>query len=117
MNQYMLTLYGTAANWKKYSETEQKELYERYYNWANKLRKEERFVAGSELSAAHRDLLSISGKVVVDGPFPETKEILTGYFIIRAKSLEEAADVSKECPALSHGDWVQVYEMPKEMSK
>jgi hypothetical protein len=36
---------------------------------------------------------------VVDGPFAETKELIAGYWIIQAKSLDEAKEWMKRCPA------------------
>jgi hypothetical protein len=35
---------------------------------------------------------------VTDGPFPEAKEIVNGYSVIEAKSLQEAIAVARECP-------------------
>ena len=35
---------------------------------------------------------------VVDGPFPETKELIAGYWIIQVKSREEALEWSKRIP-------------------
>ena len=32
------------------------------------------------------------------GPFPETKELIAGYWIINVKSLDEAIDWMKRCP-------------------
>jgi hypothetical protein len=37
--------------------------------------------------------------IVTDGPFTETKEVLGGYWIIRAGSLAEAVAWAKRCPA------------------
>lgn len=37
--------------------------------------------------------------LVTDGPFPETKEVLGGYWMIDVKSLDEAIDWAKRCPA------------------
>jgi hypothetical protein len=41
-----------------------------------------------------------SGKqrTVIDGPFPETKELIAGYWIWETKSLQEAVDWVKKCP-------------------
>jgi hypothetical protein len=36
--------------------------------------------------------------VVVDGPFAETKELLAGYWMIRADSLQEAIEWAKKVP-------------------
>jgi hypothetical protein len=35
---------------------------------------------------------------VTDGPFPETKEVLGGYWMIRVGSREEAIAWAKRCP-------------------
>jgi hypothetical protein len=37
-------------------------------------------------------------RVVVDGPFAETKELVAGYWIFETKSLQEAIDWVKKCP-------------------
>ena len=37
-------------------------------------------------------------KTVVDGPFTETKELISGFWIIQAKSLEEAVEWAKRAP-------------------
>ena len=39
------------------------------------------------------------GKTVVDGPFPETKEIIAGFWIWKCKSREEAMQWALKCPA------------------
>ncbi len=50
---------------------------------------------------------------VTDGPFAEAKEIVGGYWIIQAKSKEEAVEWATRCPA-ADGDTIevrQVFEM------
>ena len=37
--------------------------------------------------------------VVTDGPFPEAKEVLGGYWMIQVRSREEAIEWAKRCPA------------------
>jgi len=37
---------------------------------------------------------------VVDGPFPEAKEVVGGYWMIDVRSREEAIEWAKRCPAL-----------------
>ena len=112
MKPFMIVLHGKTSDWNKFPDAEQHELIQKYMAWVEKLKSEGRFKSGSELHPQHRDLKSANGQIIVDGPFPETKEILTGFFIIKATSLEEAVEVSKGCPALIHGDRLQVYEMP-----
>jgi hypothetical protein len=47
-----------------------------------------------------------SGKqrTVIDGPFPETKELIAGYWIWETKSLDEAVEWVKKCPNPMPGD-------------
>ena len=37
-------------------------------------------------------------RTVIDGPFPETKELIAGYWILQTKSLEECVEWVKRCP-------------------
>jgi len=39
-----------------------------------------------------------SERLVIDGPFPETKELVAGYWIWKVKSIEEAVDWLKKAP-------------------
>jgi hypothetical protein len=48
------------------------------------------------------------GAIVTNGPYVEIKEAIGGYIIIRAESMEEAAEMSKDCPILSIGGNVEV---------
>ena len=53
---------------------------------------------------------------VTDGPFSETKELIAGFWLIQAKSLEEAVEWMKRCPHPHPGNDTnieirQVYEM------
>jgi hypothetical protein len=43
----------------------------------------------------------------VDGPFAETKELIAGYWIIQAKSKEEAIEWAKRVPFVSSGEYGQ----------
>jgi hypothetical protein len=39
----------------------------------------------------------------VDGPYAETKEIMGGYLIVEAASIDEAVRLLDDCPALRFG--------------
>ena len=41
--------------------------------------------------------------IVTDGPFSETKEVLGGYFLVEAESLEEAAKIAARLPGARRG--------------
>ena len=45
-------------------------------------------------------------RTVSDGPFPETKDLIAGYWLIQVKSKEEAIEWAKRAPA-PHGAGVE----------
>ena len=47
---------------------------------------------------------------VTDGPFAETKDVLGGYWMIQAKSKEEAIEWAKRCPA-REGDVIEIRQV------
>ena len=55
-------------------------------------------------SKAKRIHFSGSKRTVTDGPFPETKELIAGFWIWKVKSMEEAVEWVKKCPNPMHGE-------------
>lgn len=49
--------------------------------------------------------------VITDGPYVEIKESIGGYIIVKADSIEEAAELAKGCPVLSIGGNVEVRDL------
>jgi hypothetical protein len=47
-------------------------------------------------------------RTVVDGPFPETKELIAGFWMWKVKSREEAMDWLKRCPSPFPGQECEV---------
>jgi hypothetical protein len=47
-------------------------------------------------------------KVVTDGPFVESKEIVGGYSVVSAATIDAAAELAKGCPVLITGGKVEV---------
>ena len=47
-------------------------------------------------------------KAVTDGPFAESKDVVGGYTLIRARDLEQAVELSKGCPILDREGMVEV---------
>ncbi len=56
------------------------------------------------------------GKIVTsegatDGPFVEAKEVVGGYMIVSAESMEEAVEVARQSPGIYPGSSVEVREI------
>ena len=43
-------------------------------------------------------------RTVVDGPFPETRSLIAGFWLIQVKSKQEAIEWMKRCPNPMEGD-------------
>jgi hypothetical protein len=48
------------------------------------------------------------GRSVSDGPIAESKEAIGGFFLLEVASLDEAAEIAKDFPALEYGATVEV---------
>jgi hypothetical protein len=49
-------------------------------------------------STGKRVVLSGGQKKIVDGPFPETKELIAGFWLWKVESMEEALEWARRCP-------------------
>jgi hypothetical protein len=49
-------------------------------------------------SKGKRVTFSGSKKTVLDGPFPETKELIAGFWLWQVRSMEEAVEWVRRCP-------------------
>lgn len=68
---------------------------------AGKMKDAAPLMPGKQAKTLRRDR---RGKLVVtDGPFTESKEIVSGYFIVEAKDRREAVALAKKCPHLAIG--------------
>ena len=85
---------------------------QKWFEWIQKLEAEKRYVGGEALIPGGK---TISGqkKLVTDGPYAESKELVGGYFIVLASNLEEAVSMAKECPDYALNGTVEVREVMK----
>lgn len=74
---------------------------QRWMEWMGELSKQEKFVSAQPLNNSGKKV-SGSKKIVTDGPFMEGKEMVGGYLICKANSLDEAVEISKGCPILEY---------------
>ena len=81
--------------------------------WIDKLAKTEQYVSGEPLLPGGKLLSGKAGKTVTDGPYTEGKEVVGGFFIIKAKDMDEAVVISKDCPDYELGSTVQVRQVMK----
>ena len=111
MAQFMLLIRGGDDATRDYTPEQSQQLLQRYIDWSQQLRCEGRNHGGDELKVGGKVVRMRDSKAVVDGPFTETKESIGGYFIIEAADLDQAAEIAKGCPVLTHDGCVEVREI------
>lgn len=112
MEKFMfIFLGGMDPDYMKSPEVMQTSMQE-WFAWIEKLKKEGRYEGGEPLEPGGK---GVSGpkKLVTDGPFAEGKELVGGYFIVKAKNIDEAVALAKDCPDLKHDGRVEVRPIMK----
>jgi hypothetical protein len=90
------------------TEAEGREAYAKMERWAESLHQRGLLINAQSLrSQSSASRLQVRGghTHVLDGPFPETKEMIGGFFLINCASHEEAMAIAAECPA---AEWLTV---------
>jgi hypothetical protein len=105
--QYMFQLFADESQWAKRSESENQQLYGAYFAYTEALKEAGVFVAGDPLQpSTTATCVTVAGDgktTVLDGPYPDIKEQLAGYYIVEVTDLDAAISWAARCPGASHG--------------
>jgi hypothetical protein len=104
---YMLIFRGGAVSRDDVSPSVLQAHVEKWYRWSDELARQGRRNVGTALDNGGK---SVGGheRIVTDGPYAESKDLVTGAMIIEAASLEDAVDVAQQCPTYEFGGSVEV---------
>jgi hypothetical protein len=103
MDTYLILLHES-NNIPKLSPEETQAVIARYKAWGQRLRDAGSFLSSNKLEDTGRVLRGNGGKVAItDGPFAETKDVLGGYFMVKAESYEQVAGLCQDSPHLDFG--------------
>ena len=88
-------------------------IIQKYSDWADSLQKSGHLVGLNKLRDDPGKNIVGTGadRVVTDGPYAETKELIGGYWIISAADYDEAVKLASGCPSLEFGSRVEVREV------
>src|ERR1700730_15118403 len=106
-NKFMLIFRGGAVSRDDVSPSELQAHVEKWYRWSDELARQGRRNAGTALDNPGATVRGHE-RVVTDGPYTESKDLVTGSMIIEAASLEDAVDVARTCPTYEFGGSVGV---------
>lgn len=73
---------------------------DQFYVWIDRLSAEGRVQRGHRLA---REGKRVSRERIVDGPFSEAKEVIGGFWIVTAESLDAAATLMAQNPCMAYG--------------
>ena len=93
------------------SETAQKNM-QAWMKWMEGLGQKGILVGGEPLQPTGKQVNGTK-KLVTDGPFVETKELVGGYLIVNAKDINEAVEISKGCPIFAEDGNVEIRPIQK----
>lgn len=105
MPKFMLLLHDQPNAFAGLSPAEMQRIVQKYVAWGRKLRGKKLLAESNKLAEdAGRVIRRKRGQPVVsDGPYAESKELLGGYFVVKAKDYDEALSHALECPHLEYG--------------
>lgn len=108
MKKFMLILFEDESTYDNFSPEDMQQEIERHYRWVERLG--DHHISGEPLEKPAK---TIKGKdnIVTDGPYIESKELVSGFYILQAQSFGEAVELSKGCPVLRLGGTVEVREI------
>ncbi len=114
---YMLLIYGREADWNALSEKDRGGMFHEYMGFTDSIKKSGHYVSGDPLepSTTATTVRIRDGKSVsTDGPFAETREQLGGFYIVKAKDLDEASAIAARVPGAKVGsiEVRPILEMP-----
>lgn len=111
--EYLLLFRG--EGWDKGLSTEQlRETMEKVNAWFESLKERGILKSGRPLEREGTIVSGPGARVVLDGPFAESKEVIGGYLMIEAADMDAAVAIAKGCPTLKYATSVEVRPLADE---
>jgi hypothetical protein len=90
------------------SDEELQEVIGRLMGWFDGVSKSGKVKGGQPLARSGKFVSGKNGRVVADGPFAESKEVIGGYLMLDVETLEEALAIAKSYPCLQYDISIEV---------
>lgn len=110
MKDFMFIFRGPTYEDLNLSPEEAQANMQKWFDWVNQLSAKQQYVSGAPLLPSGK-VLKGDNAVQTDGPFAEGKELVGGYFIVKANSLEDATALAKGFPDFALQGSVEVREV------
>ena len=111
MHHFMILLKEDLQAASLMSEEQLQEDIRQYTQWVEELAKNDHFISGEPLESRGWQLKK--DDIITNGPFIESREAISGYFIIKADSDEQALELAKTCPVFRAGGFLEIRPIMK----
>ena len=106
MAKFLFVYRGSGETMRNMTPQQREESMQKWGGWIGEgMQKGWMIDAGDGLTEEGR---VVRAKAVTDGPFVEAKELVGGFSIVQADTIDAAAQLAKGCPGLSNGGLVEV---------
>jgi hypothetical protein len=112
MKDFLFVFRGPTPEDLKLSPEDMQASMQKWMAWIQQLNEKGRYGGGDPLLPVGK---TVQGKkpVITDGPFAEGKELVGGYIIVKAETLEEATELAFGFPDFEQQGSVEVREIMK----
>jgi len=93
--------------YENFSPEEMQAELEKWNTWIGGIAAQGKLIATDALQPSGK-IVKGTSHVVTDGPYAEAKEIVSGFLLLNADSIEEAIELSKGCPMYDYESVVEV---------
>jgi hypothetical protein len=107
MAKFVFVFRGGAAEKPGMSPAEMAAHVRKWYAWSDALAAAGHAPRGQPLDPGGKTVRG-TDRVVTDGPYAETKDLVTGSIILEAESLDAAVELAHGCPVFDLGGSVEV---------
>ena len=101
MKRFLLLIREDIARLQSLSESEIQNEIAIMTGWVEDLTKSGNFIQGDPLDTSIR--MATKNKIISDGPFIEAREAVTGFTLIKADNIDQAAELAMACPSVQDG--------------
>ena len=109
MKDFMLIFKGPDYSSLGLSPEEMQAKMGKWFAWVEKLEQQNRYGGGHALHPTGKTVTAVGTST--DGPFAEMKELVGGYFIVKAENLDEAIGLTDDFPDFDLDCTVEVREV------
>ncbi len=110
MKEFMMIFMGAGYEKKGLSPDQMEERMGKWIAWMTDLKDQDLYVEGRPL-LPNSKRVSGSDQTITDGPYVETNELIGGYFIIKARDMDHALELTNGFPDFDLGGTVEVREV------